>query len=141
MRLNTAVEEACWDNVEKKWKTTVQVSGEKDREFAGSYTITSDFLVSAVGQLNVPQYPAIPGMDDFNGKTMHSARWDWSYDLQGKRIAVIGNGKAVWKGVNPFLTARQARARFNSSPKSQRSLRRSLFISARLTGCFLGTTS
>ncbi|KAK8235599.1 cyclohexanone monooxygenase [Phyllosticta capitalensis] len=95
MRLNTAVEEACWDNVEKKWKTTVQVSGEKDREFAGSYTITSDFLVSAVGQLNVPQYPAIPGMDDFNGKTMHSARWDWSYDLQGKRIAVIGNGASA----------------------------------------------
>jgi len=49
-------------------------------------------LISAVGQLNVPHEPEIPGLHEFEGKMMHSARWDWSYDLKGKRIAVIGNG-------------------------------------------------
>ena len=70
------------------------MQGSKDAEFGDSYTITSDFLISAVGQLNSPKYPEIAGIDTFKGKMMHSARWDWSYDLQGKRIGIIGNGKA-----------------------------------------------
>jgi len=70
----------------------VSVQGTKDAEFGSSYTITSDFLVSAVGQLNVPKFPDIPGLDEFKGKLMHSARWDWSYDLRGKKVAIIGNG-------------------------------------------------
>jgi cation diffusion facilitator CzcD-associated flavoprotein CzcO len=48
--------------------------------------------VSGVGQLNLPHYPEIEGLDDFKGKLMHSARWDWSYPLEGKRIGIIGNG-------------------------------------------------
>ncbi|OJD36157.1 cyclohexanone monooxygenase [Diplodia corticola] len=95
IRFNSTVEEARWDEAEKKWKTSVRVSGDKDAEFSEGYTISSDFLVSAVGQLNVPQYPRIPGLDDFKGKKMHSARWDWSYGLEGKRIAVIGNGASA----------------------------------------------
>ena len=92
IRFNTAVDGAKWDDAEKKWKTTVSVEGVKDAEFGSTYTITSDFLVSAVGQLNVPKLPDIPGVDEFRGKIMHSARWDWSYDLKGKKVAIIGNG-------------------------------------------------
>ncbi|KAJ5568749.1 FAD-binding monooxygenase ktnD [Penicillium hetheringtonii] len=92
IRFNSTVEEARWDDNESKWKVSVNVSGQKDSEFANSYTLNSDFLISAVGQLNVPREPEIPGLQDFEGKMMHSARWDWSYDLKGKRIAVIGNG-------------------------------------------------
>lgn len=94
IRFNTAVEEACWDDVSKNWKMTVRVLGGKEIEFQEKYVVTSDFLVSAVGQLNQPQYPDIPGLKNFKGKLMHSSRWDWSYDLKGKRIGVIGNGKA-----------------------------------------------
>lgn len=92
VRFNSEVQESRWDEESKKWKTKVKVTGEKDSEYIPEYTITSDFLVSGVGQLNYPRYPDIPGLKDFKGKTMHSARWDWSYDLTGKRIAVIGNG-------------------------------------------------
>jgi cation diffusion facilitator CzcD-associated flavoprotein CzcO len=48
--------------------------------------------VSAVGQLNQPRWPDIEGVDSFTGKKMHSARWDWSYDLTDKKIALLGNG-------------------------------------------------
>lgn len=51
--------------------------------------------MSAVGQLNIPKYPSaasIPGIEEFTGKKMHSARWDWSYDFRQKKIAMIGNG-------------------------------------------------
>lgn len=96
VRFNSAVESARWDDAEKKWKTKVTVAkGSKQAEFTPEYEITSDFLVSAVGQLNVPRLPeTIPGYPDFSGKLMHSARWDWSYELQGKRIGVIGNGQS-----------------------------------------------
>ncbi|PMD36418.1 monooxygenase [Hyaloscypha variabilis F] len=92
LRFNTAVKEATWNEETKQWNTRVQICGEKEVEFAKEYTIASDFLVSGVGQLNMPQYPAIPGINNFQGKMMHSARWDWSYDLEGKKVAIIGNG-------------------------------------------------
>ncbi|KAJ5926666.1 hypothetical protein N7516_008439 [Penicillium verrucosum] len=92
IRFNSTVEEARWDDIESKWKTSVVVSGQKDSEYSSSYVLNSDFLVSAVGQLNLPRTPDIPGLKDFQGKIMHSARWDWTYDLTGKRIAIIGNG-------------------------------------------------
>ncbi|KAJ5713969.1 uncharacterized protein N7483_011150 [Penicillium malachiteum] len=92
IRFNSSVEEARWDDIESKWKTTIKVSAGKDSEFVNSYIINSDFLISAVGQLNAPQEPNIPGLKDFQGKMMHSARWDWSYATKDKRIAIIGNG-------------------------------------------------
>ncbi|KAF7586666.1 hypothetical protein BBP40_008515 [Aspergillus hancockii] len=89
IRFNTTVEEARWDDTQLQWKVNVAVSGTKDSQFHESYYITTDFLVSAVGQLNVPSWPSIPGLDDFNGKLMHSARWDWTYDFTGKRVAIV----------------------------------------------------
>lgn len=94
VRFNSTVEEARWDENEKKWKTKVSVAkGSKDAEFNPEYTISSDFLVSAVGQLNQPKWPDIEGVDQFDGKVMHSARWDWSYDLTDKKVAMLGNGE------------------------------------------------
>lgn len=62
------------------------------------YQLTTDFLFPAAGQLNIPRYPDIPGLGSFVGKQMHSARWDSTYDIAGKRIAVIGNGCDSWHG-------------------------------------------
>lgn len=42
--------------------------------------------------MNVPRYPDIKGLDSFQGKKMHSARWDWDYNLRDKKIGIIGNG-------------------------------------------------
>lgn len=86
------MEEARWDEGTSTWQTKITRLGSKDSEFGKEYIITSDFLVSGVGQLNVPSYPDIRGLDAFQGKVMHSARWDWDYDLRDKRIGIIGNG-------------------------------------------------
>ena len=62
IRFNTSVEQATWDDVEKKWKVDVRVSNGKDSEYASAYTITSDYLVSAVGKyLNAPFRHALVG--------------------------------------------------------------------------------
>jgi cation diffusion facilitator CzcD-associated flavoprotein CzcO len=95
IRFNTSVEEARWDDEKRRWKVDVTVTGGKDAEFSPEYSIDCDFLVSAVGQLNQPQYPDIEGLEDFKGKIMHSARWDWSHSLEGKNVGVIGNGTSL----------------------------------------------
>ncbi|KAL4804476.1 hypothetical protein BDV18DRAFT_143233 [Aspergillus unguis] len=92
IRFNSEVKEARWDDAEMKWKVSVEVSGDKDNQFTSSYVLSADFLTSAVGQLNFPREPDIPGLKSFRGKMMHSARWDWTYNFENKRIAIIGNG-------------------------------------------------
>lgn len=95
IRFNTEVEEARWSETENQWKVAVKIGGGKEGEFHRSYTIACDYLVSGVGQLNYPHYPNIQGLSDFKGKIMHSARWDTEYKLEGKRVAIIGNGSTA----------------------------------------------
>ena len=47
------------------------------------------------GALSVPSIPDIPGLASFKGAAFHSAKWDHSYDLHGKRVAVIGTGASA----------------------------------------------
>ncbi len=51
-----------------------------------------DFLVSAAGILHHPRYPDLDGLEDFAGAAFHSARWDHSVPLEGRRIGVVGTG-------------------------------------------------
>ena len=41
------------------------------------------------------KWPNIEGLSSFKGKLMHTARWDKSYDVKGKRVAVIGAGSSA----------------------------------------------
>ncbi|OBT39049.1 hypothetical protein VE00_10878 [Pseudogymnoascus sp. WSF 3629] len=96
VRFCSTAESATWDDELKKWNTSVTVAkGSKDAQATSNYTISSDFFVSAVGQLSQPQWPKIEGLDSFTGKTMHSAAWDWTYDLKDRRIAVVGSVQIV----------------------------------------------
>ncbi|KAJ4338243.1 hypothetical protein N0V95_008101 [Ascochyta clinopodiicola] len=116
IRFNTSVEAATWDDSTSRWKVDVKVTGGKDAEFSPSYSIESDFLISAVGQLNQPRYPDIEGLADFKGKIMHSARWDWSYDMQGKKIGVVGNGATAAQIIPEILPVSQNLTIYQRSP-------------------------
>jgi cation diffusion facilitator CzcD-associated flavoprotein CzcO len=52
-------------------------------------------VVMASGPLPDHKWPEIRGLDAYNGKKIHSARWDHSYDFTGKRVAVIGTGASA----------------------------------------------
>jgi cation diffusion facilitator CzcD-associated flavoprotein CzcO/acetyl esterase/lipase len=52
----------------------------------------ADVVVTATGVLHHPRYPDIKGLDSFSGAVFHSARWDHSVPLEGRRVAVIGTG-------------------------------------------------
>lgn len=54
--------------------------------------IISDGVILSCGQLNAPSIPKIPGLETFKGAYCHTAQWDHSIDLKGKRVALIGVG-------------------------------------------------
>ncbi|WP_395070619.1 flavin-containing monooxygenase [Paraburkholderia silvatlantica] len=58
-------------------------------------TIEADIVIAANGPLSRPALPPIAGIERFEGRLFHSARWDHDYALEGKRIAVIGTGASA----------------------------------------------
>jgi 4-hydroxyacetophenone monooxygenase len=89
IRFDTEVTSVEFDDDAKTW--TLQVVDKDGREDA----IDAHAVVSAVGQLNRPSLPDIPGVERFEGPAFHSARWDHGVDLAGKRVAVIGTGASA----------------------------------------------
>jgi len=76
----------CAFNVDKgEWSTTS----------ADGRLFSSRFAVLGTGGLSIPAYPEIKGLDAFAGPKFHSAEWDHSISLEGKRIAVIGTGASA----------------------------------------------
>lgn len=53
---------------------------------------TFDVVIAATGVLHHPNLPALPGLERFAGACFHSARWDHSVPLDGRRVAVVGSG-------------------------------------------------
>ncbi|QFG21441.1 NAD(P)/FAD-dependent oxidoreductase [Actinomadura sp. WMMB 499] len=72
---------------------------------AGGGAAEHDLLVAACGQLSNPAVPPIPGSDGFAGTAFHSARWDHGHDLDGARVAVVGNGASAVQFV-PLIAPR-----------------------------------
>jgi cation diffusion facilitator CzcD-associated flavoprotein CzcO len=59
-------------------------------------TLTARVVISGSGHaLSKPVFPDVPGRETFRGKTMHSARWDHDYSLEGKTVAVVGTGASA----------------------------------------------
>lgn len=85
IRTGVGVERASWDEERKQYLVTLD-TGEQ---------LWFDVVISAVGMLNVPNIPRWENRDSFPGPVMHSARWDPSVDLEGKRIAVVGAGASA----------------------------------------------
>ena len=92
-RFNSSVREMRWDDDDLRWHTKISIDGGKDSEYGSSYEIVSDFVISAIGQLCKPKGFDIPGLSDFKGKVMHSARWDRGFSLANKRVAIVGTGE------------------------------------------------
>jgi 4-hydroxyacetophenone monooxygenase len=55
----------------------------------------ANIVISAVGSLNKPRLPDVPGRESFQGKQFHSNLWPETYDLTGKRVAVVGVGASA----------------------------------------------
>ena len=99
----TGVETSEWDEESSRWMLRTDRGDE----------IRARYLIMAPGILNLMKLPAIPGMDEFEGKAFHTARWDYDYTgggpddphltkLADKVVAVVGVGASGIQAVPPI---------------------------------------
>jgi cation diffusion facilitator CzcD-associated flavoprotein CzcO len=140
VRFRHEVREAAWDERMQLWR--IETS-------QGTYA--ARVLVLASGALSEPALPELPGMETFEGRAFHSARWDHSYNLTGKRVAVVGTGASavqfvpeiqplvsklyVFQRTPPWVMPRTDRALgpgerrlFRRFPAAQRAARYALYL-------------
>lgn len=100
---HTLIESLVWNGEENRWHVGTNRGDE----------IKARFVVLAMGPLNKPKLPGIPGIDTFKGKVFHTARWDYDYTggewrnpvldkLRDKKVAIIGTGATAIQVV-PYL--------------------------------------
>ncbi|KAF7196758.1 2-oxo-Delta(3)-4,5,5-trimethylcyclopentenylacetyl-CoA monooxygenase [Pseudocercospora fuligena] len=80
MQFNTKIKTAHWRT--DRWVLTD----------TGGQTYSSRFLITAMGILNDPTLPNIPGVETFQGEAFHTSRWPDQWSLEGKRVGIIGTG-------------------------------------------------
>ena len=85
-RFDTTVTKLRWDDEHAGW--IANLGGADGTE----EIVHARFVISAVGSLNIPKLPDIPGMDLFTGPSFHSARWPEGLPLAGTRFALVGAG-------------------------------------------------
>jgi 4-hydroxyacetophenone monooxygenase len=94
---------ACWD------VTVKDASGAEN-------VVRAKAFVPSVGSLNRPALPNVEGLASFEGTVFHTARWDHSVDLKGKRVAIVGTGASSVQ-VGPTIAPDVARLTiFQRSP-------------------------
>lgn len=86
VEFNSTVTRLVYDDVAAMWDVTVR------RADGGEDVLRVNAVINGHGPLNRWKWPEIPGFDRFGGSKMHTATWDASVDLSGKRVAVIGTG-------------------------------------------------
>ena len=92
----TEVTSAVYDEAASTWDVAARDVGGRVRHLAARA------VISAVGVLNRPKLPEIPGREGFAGTALHTAQWQDGLNLAGKRVVMIGTG-ASGQQVGPTI--------------------------------------
>jgi 4-hydroxyacetophenone monooxygenase len=110
IRFSTEVTTMKWNVESQTWTTTITNSAQtKDEEFSA--------VITAVGQLNRANLAPARGIENFNGDWFHSAHWNHSVDLSGKRVAVIGTGASAMQFMSTLAATAGDVIIFQRSPQ------------------------
>lgn len=82
IQFSTKVVAATWDEDGLQWIVRTE----------DGRTLTTRYLMTAMGLLSVPTSPRLPGLESFQGTVLHTFDWPEDLDVSGKRVAVIGTG-------------------------------------------------
>ncbi|KAK7404119.1 hypothetical protein QQX98_010077 [Neonectria punicea] len=76
-----------WRTDEQNWRLDVDVDGERK-------IFTANFLISCMGYYAYDKaFPTvIPGLDSFEGQTIHPQWWPEDLDYANKRMIIVGSG-------------------------------------------------
>jgi len=107
MQFNSEVTRCAYDETARRWRVTL----------ADGREAQARVLIAASGVLHHPNIPEIDGLDSFEGRAFHSARWDDAAELDGARVGVIGNGSTGVQIVGALSTRSAAVVHFQRSPQ------------------------
>ncbi|KAH6716476.1 hypothetical protein BKA61DRAFT_631781 [Leptodontidium sp. MPI-SDFR-AT-0119] len=90
-----------WDDQAKNWICVVTAKPKGQAEFEVKFT--ADYAILCSGAFTDPRMPDIPGLKEYEGKMLHTARWTYDItggsptdpvlsNLKGKKVAIIGTG-------------------------------------------------
>ena len=85
----TRVTTCVYDDKANLWRVTLEKADGSVEE------VTANAVINAHGPLNRWAWPAIAGLENFAGTLLHTAGWEPSLDLRGKKVAVIGTGASA----------------------------------------------
>jgi cation diffusion facilitator CzcD-associated flavoprotein CzcO len=115
---HTEVTQTTWDDAAGRWTVRTDRGDE----------LSCRYYVLAVGILNLMKLPAIPGMDDFDGRAFHTARWDYGFtgggpgeplsDLGDKVVALIGTGASGLQALPPLAESAKHVYVFQRTPSA-----------------------
>lgn len=88
-RYDTYVESASYDESSAIWSVSAR-SGE-----GACQVFEAELLIVAVGQINQPLKPPIPGTADFAGPVVHTAEWPSDLSVEDKEVVVVGTGASA----------------------------------------------
>lgn len=91
IQFETEVVSLRYDDASATWRVQIR------RRTGETEELTFNAIITAVGQLNRPSYPKIPGYERFAGVAFHSAEWPAGLDLTNKRVAVVGTGASAYQ--------------------------------------------
>ena len=113
---HTGVETSEWDESCSRWVIRTDRGDE----------IRARYLVMAVGILNLMKLPVIPGMETFEGRAFHSARWDYEYTgggpdetmtkLAERVVGIIGTGASAIQAIPPLAESSKQLYVFQRTP-------------------------
>ncbi|WP_441232003.1 flavin-containing monooxygenase [Tardiphaga sp. 215_C5_N2_1] len=107
VQLGTEIKAATFDENERRWTITTD----------GGETWNARFLVLACGTLTSVRLPDIPGLKDFRGSTLHTARWpSENIDFSGKRVGIIGTGSTAIQVIPEVAAAASLLTVFQRTP-------------------------
>ncbi|KAF9469451.1 FAD/NAD(P)-binding domain-containing protein [Collybia nuda] len=89
VKLQHLVTGAKWNAAVDAWDIDVI-----DLTTGEAHHTQADILINASGVLNKWAWPDIAGLQDFKGTLLHTANYDRSVNLTGKRVGLIGNGSS-----------------------------------------------
>ncbi len=89
VQFDTEVLSAVYDEDTQRWTVTVRTADGAVTEHVANVVVT------AVGQLNRPAVPSIPGSETFAGAQFHSAQWPEGFDVTGLKVGVVGAGASA----------------------------------------------
>jgi len=87
IRFNTRVLELAFDQKNAVWNVSVE-----NLKTGAKEVIRANAVFNAFGPADRWSLPDIPGIDSYKGIITHTAGYDESIDLKGKKVAVIGTG-------------------------------------------------